>query len=83
MRTEHLQSWLAEATQEEQPDIASWEKVVDILQMVFRYGRLIVECTRQKLVIIPKGNGDFKEIGIMEVLWKALLGAINWRLGRR
>ena len=33
------------------------------------------------VVIIHKGNGDFRGIGIIKVLGKELLGVITWRIG--
>ena len=30
------------------------------------------------MVLIPKGNGEFREIMLVEVPRKALLGVINW-----
>ena len=32
-------------------------------------------------MIIPKGNGGFRGFGIVELLWKALLGFINQWIG--
>ena len=33
------------------------------------------------MVPIPKGNEDFRGFGLVEVLWKVLLGVINWHIG--
>ena len=33
------------------------------------------------MVILTKGNGGFRGIGIVEVLRKALYGGVNWRIG--
>ena len=51
--------------------MANWERVVEILQMVFGYVRLLVECTWQTVVLIAKRNGDFRRIGPVDVLCKA------------
>ena len=38
-------------------------------------------CSWQTLVVIPKGGGtDFRGIGLVEVLWKAISGIINLRI---
>ena len=29
------------------------------------------------VLILPKGNGEFRRIGFVKVLWKALLGVFN------
>ena len=44
MRVEHLHQCLREATQEEDPDIANWEKVVAIVQVGFKEGFLAEAC---------------------------------------
>ena len=48
---------------------------------MFRDGRLPTECECKTVVIIPKRNRDSRGIGLVEVLWKALSGVINWRIG--
>ena len=40
-----------------------------------------MECMWQKVVLIPKGNGEFVVIGLVKVLWKALSGVINRQIG--
>ena len=81
MRSEHLQAWLAETKREERPDTEKWDKVVDMIQYAFREGRIPVECKWQTLVLIPKGNDEFCGIRLMEVIWKAVLGVVNFWIG--
>ena len=33
------------------------------------------------MVLIPKGNGDFRCFGLVELLWKVLSGIINQKIG--
>ena len=33
------------------------------------------------VVLIPKENGGFRGILLVEVLWKLLLGIVNWQIG--
>ena len=80
MQAEHLQYWMEAATREERPYTANWDRVVDIIQTYFWYGRLLTECMWQMVVLIPKGNGGFRGNGILKVLWKALLRVINRRI---
>ena len=77
MRAEHLQGWLAAVTREKDPDTGHWDQVIDLVQTVFQDGLLPAECTCQTVVLLPKGNGDFRGIGLVEVLWKAVSGVIN------
>ena len=81
MRAEHLRMWLRAATQEIYPDPGNWEKVVAIIQAAFREGELTALCAWQTVVMILKGGGtDFRGIGLVEVLWKAISGIINCRI---
>ena len=36
-------------------EASNWERVADLVQMVFREGQLVEEATWQVLVLIPKG----------------------------
>ena len=58
------------ATEEEGEDL--WAKVVELTQTAFREGKLAEEATWQAMVMIPKGNGEFRVIGLVEVVWKIL-----------
>ena len=33
------------------------------------------------MVLIPKGNEDFRGFGLVDMLWKVLSGVINWHIG--
>ena len=78
MRSEHLKAWMVEAMSKERPDTANWDWVVDIIQTVFVDVRLQEECMWQTVVLLPKGSGESREVRCVEVLWKALLGVVNW-----
>ena len=81
MRSENLRMWLCAETQEKDPKPINWEKVVAIIQADFREGELMESCAWQTVVMIPKGVGtDFRGIGLVEVLWKAISGIINRRI---
>ena len=72
MGSEHLKIWLVAARAEEKPDPSRWWIVVDIIQMVFFTGELVMECTWYTIVIIPKENREYRIIGLVEVLWKVV-----------
>ena len=81
MRDEHLRIWLRAETGEEHPDPGKWEKVIAIIQADFRGGELAAPCSWNAVVVMPKGVGtDFRGIGLVEVLWKAIPGIINFRV---
>ena len=81
IRAEHVKGWLAAAriggmaeeqgkkktaTEEEGEDL--WGKVVELTQTAFRDGNLEEEATWQTVVMIPKGKGGFRGIGLVEVI---------------
>ena len=80
MRAEHLRQWLIYATRDDLPDAINWQNVVSIVHAVFRDGTLADECTWQTVFLIPKGRRDFRGIGLVEVLWKALASLLNRRI---
>ena len=57
-----------------------WEAVVDLIHAVFREGHFAEECTWKTVVLIPKENNDFFRIGLVEVLWKKVMGILNFCL---
>ena len=77
MRAEHLRQWLIAATRDDSPDAINWLKVVAIVQKSFQDGTLAKECTCQIVVLIMKGRGKFRGIGIVKVLWKAIESLLN------
>ena len=56
-----------------------WGRVVELVQTVFRDGDLAEEATWQAVVLIPKGKGDYRGIGLMEVMWKVVAVILNRR----
>ena len=57
-----------------------WGRVAEIVQTTFRDGDLAEEATWQAVVLIPKGKGDYRGIGLVEVMWKVVAVILNRRL---
>ena len=57
-----------------------WGKVVEMTQTAFREGKLAEEAMWQTVVLIPKGKGGFKGIGLVEVTWKVVTVILHLRL---
>ena len=66
------------ATEEEGEDL--WGKVVELTQTAFRDGNLAEEATWQTVVLIPKGKGEFRGIGLVEVICKLLTLILHRRI---
>ena len=67
MKAEYLKTWLREATREKYPDIDKWDKLVSIMQVAFRDRYIPEEITWTTMVLIPKGVGGHRGIGLVEV----------------
>ena len=61
-------------------EVSNWERLVDIFQTAFRLGRLVEENMWQTVVLIPKGEGDYCDIGLVELMWKVVAENLNCRL---
>ena len=57
-----------------------WERVVELIQTAFRDGELAEEATWQAVVLFPKGKGEYRGIGLVEVMWKVVAVILNRRL---
>ena len=49
-------------------------------QTAFREGKLAEEATWQTVVLIPKGKGEFRGVGLVEVTWKVVAVILHLRL---
>ena len=95
MRAEDLKGWLAAARRgekereaavkyrgirkDEREGAENWARVVELIQTEFREGGLAEETTWQALVIIPKGEKDYRGIGLVEVMCKVVAVVLNRR----
>ena len=57
----------------------NWARVVELVQTAFREGDLTEESTWQTVVLIPMGKGDYRGIGLVEVMWKVVAVILNCR----
>ena len=57
-----------------------WGRVVELVQTAFWDGDLAEEATWQAVILIPKGKGDYRGIGLVEVMWKVVAVILNRRL---
>ena len=52
---------------------------MELVQTAFRDGDLAEEATWQAVVLIPKGEKDYRGIGLVEVMWKVVAAILNRR----
>ena len=77
MWAEHLKPCLREATQEKEPISTRLEVVVNMKHLAFREGQLPAELTRTTMILLPKGQGGYRVIDLVEVIWKTINSTIN------
>ena len=61
----------------EMMEMSHWQKVAVLVQAEFQEGRLAEEATRQAVVLIPEGGGDYHGIDLVEVVRKVVTLIIN------
>jgi len=88
MRAEHLKGWLKGARLEENPKTGpanvgageDWEALVKLVQAVWDKGKIPTQLGWVVTVLIPKGGGDYRCIGLLEPIWKIIEREIDKRL---
>ena len=60
--------------------MTNWDRVVVLARETFGEGLLAEEITWQAVVLITKGKGDYRGIGLVEVIWKVGAEILNQRL---
>ena len=76
MRAEHLKRWLRDIEEEEQEDKRGrgdkWRVLVQLIQTIWEHGSIPQQMTWMVIVLLPKGGGDYRGIGLLEPLWKVV-----------
>ena len=77
---EHICAWMETSTRKDTLEPTHWDNFVTLIQATFWEGHLLEECTLQTNVLIQKGNGDLRNIGLVYLLWKTVMGILNYLL---
>ena len=77
MKVEHIKAWLWEETREKYPDTETWDKVVSVIQVAFWEGYIPEALMWKTIVLIPKGGGKYRGIGLVETTWKVCTPIVN------
>jgi len=88
MRAEHLKGWLKGAKLEEDPEKGpanlgagdEWKAFVKLVQAVWDEGKIPIQLGWVVTVLIPKGGGDYRGIGLLEPIWKVVERVIDRQL---
>ena len=67
---------LRDIEEEEQEDKRGrgdkWRVLVQLLQTIWEHGSIPQQMTWMVIVLLPKGGGDYRGIGLLEPLWKVV-----------
>ena len=87
IRAEDIKQWLRGAELEEDPEQNGmegkgdrWRLFVKLIQIIWRTGRVPRQMLWIIIVLIPKGGGDFRGIGLLEPFWKVIEMIMDTRL---
>ena len=92
MRAEHMKEWLAGVEEEEQEDEEAataalakgtgdrWRVLVKLVRTMWSKGTLPDQQSWVIIVLLPKGGGDYRGIGLLEPLWKLVEVIMDQRL---
>jgi hypothetical protein len=88
MRAEHVKAWLRGALEEEDPKSQgnfvghgdNWKLFVELVQAVWTHGIIPCQMLWSIVVLLPKGGGDYRGIGLLEPIWKVVERIMDRRL---
>ena len=86
MRAEDMKGWLRRAELEETQEgyvgaNDNWRLLMKLITTIWETEEIPRQMLWMVVVLIPKGNsGDFRGIGLLEVLWKVIEKVLDGRL---
>ncbi len=77
MKAEHIKEWLGDMRRKELEDGVEgigdrWRSFVALLQGVWEHGSISTQMTWMIIILLPKGGGDYRGIGILDPIWKVV-----------
>jgi hypothetical protein len=83
IRVEHLRTWMSGATRaKDQIYVGEWAMITKLIQMAFIGEDIPSAFFVGILVLLPKPDGDFRGIALLEVIYKLISSIINQRLAK-
>ena len=84
MRAEDIKGWLRGIREEEDEGREGagdkWRTFVLLIQTIWEHGEIPQQMAWIIIVLLPKGNGDYRGIGLLEPLWKCVEILMDTRL---
>jgi hypothetical protein len=96
MRAEHVKAWLADIRHEEKvahdnPGMIAnaeggglgnkWRVFVQMFQIIWDRGEIPMQMSWMVVVLLPKGGGNFRGIGLLDPCWKVVEKIMVRRMG--
>ncbi len=77
MKAKHLKEWLHGIKHEESENRVAgegdrWRLFVRLMQAVWESGTVPTQMSWMIIVLLPKGGGDYRGIGLLNPMWKAM-----------
>jgi hypothetical protein len=77
LQAEYIKVWLLDAVheEEEQSNIGlghKWRVFVKMMQAIWEHGSIPEQMRWEIIVLLPKGGGDYRGIGLLEPFWKVV-----------
>jgi hypothetical protein len=78
MRAKHLKAWLQGMKKEEESEGVNttagdkWRALIKLVQMVWDDGRIPPQLGWVITVLVPKGGGAYRGIGLLKPIWKVV-----------
>ena len=73
IKAEHIKQWLHDMEREEEQGTAghgnignNWQLFVELIQIVWAEGEIPQQMAWMTIVLLPKGGGDYRGIGLLE-----------------
>ena len=87
MRAKHVKAWLSDIRREEDPNDQgaegagdNWRLFMRLVQAAWTYGVIPRQLLWSIVVLLPKGGGDYRGIGLLEPILKCIERVIDHRL---
>jgi hypothetical protein len=77
LQAEHIKVWLLDAVreEEEQSNIGlghKWRVFVKMMQAIWEHGSVPEQMRWEIIILLPKGGGDYRGVGLLEPFWKVV-----------
>jgi hypothetical protein len=88
MRAEDVKAWLRSIKLEEDPEVGpantgageNWRRFTLLVQAIWDHSEIPPHLLWVIIVLIPKGGGDYRGIGLLEPMWKVCKRVMDLRL---